>query len=124
MAASMKICVPIAEDRGLLSPVSPHFGHAPSFLIVDTATLAFRSVPNPLRTEGPRCDLQRALSEHRVEAYVVVGIGAKAVAGIAARGVPIYRAARGRVADALAELVAGNLPTVSGASDGPGWSNG
>lgn len=120
----MKLCVPIVEDRGLLSPVSPHFGHAPAFLIVDTATLAFRSIPNPIQTEGPRCDLQRALAEHRIEAYVVGGIGARALAGIAERSVPVYRAARGSVADALAELVAGNLPTVSGGSDGPGWSNG
>ena len=31
----MKICFPVAENKGLESPVYNHFGSAPMFLLVD-----------------------------------------------------------------------------------------
>ncbi len=120
----MRICIPIVENRGLLSPVSPHFAAAPMFLLVDTSTLAFRSIPNPHPTEGRRCDPYRALGGQPVDSFIVGGIGRNALAEIARRNVPVYRALRGRVADALAALIAGKLPTLREGTDGPGWALG
>jgi predicted Fe-Mo cluster-binding NifX family protein len=118
----MKICIPIVENRGLLSPVSPHFASAPMFLFVDTSTLAFRSIPNPSPAEGRRCDPFRALGAQPVDSFIVGGIGTNALTEIARRNVPVYRAVRGRVADALAALIAGKLPALREGTDGPGWA--
>lgn len=120
----MRFCIPILEDRGLLSPVSPHFGAAPMFLIVDGATLAYRSVPNPAGEAGPRCGVPGALSSHGIDAYIVGGIGDHALAEIARTRAPVWRADRGRVADALADQLAGRLPLVREGTKGPGWQPG
>ncbi len=116
----MKICIPVLENRGLLSPFSPHFGSAPMFLLVDTAGLAFSSVANPTASEGRRCDPYRSLGGQAVDSFIVAGIGTNALAEIVRRNVPIYRANRARVADALADLIAGKLPPVREGTNGPG----
>jgi predicted Fe-Mo cluster-binding NifX family protein len=120
--ADMKICIPIVENRGLLSPVSPHFATAPMFLLVDTLTLAFRSIPNLGPAEGCRCDPYRVLGDQPVDSFIVGGIGTNALTEIARRNVPVYRTVRGRVADALAGFIAGKLPTVREGTRGPGWA--
>jgi predicted Fe-Mo cluster-binding NifX family protein len=38
----MRVCIPIAKGLGLESRVSPHFGSAPLFMLVDPETRAFR----------------------------------------------------------------------------------
>lgn len=116
----MKICIPIVEDRGLLSPVSPHFASAPMFLLVDAATLAFRSVPNPSPAEGARCDPYRSLRGLAIDSFIVGGIGANALTVIRQGNVPVFRTGSDRVADALAELIAGTLPFLSHPRRGPG----
>lgn len=124
LRADMKLCIPIVENRGLLSPVSPHFAAAPMFLLVDTSTLAFRSIPNPSPEDGRRCDPYRALGDQPVDSFIVGGIGANALTELARRNVPVYRAARGRVADALAAFIAGKLPPLREGTGGPGWAVG
>jgi predicted Fe-Mo cluster-binding NifX family protein len=119
--AHVNVCIPILENRGLLSPVSPHFSAAPMFLLVDSATLAFRSLPNPPPAEGRRCDPYRALREEDVQWFIVGGIGQNALAEIARRNVPVHRTSRGTVADALAGWIAGRLPALRQGTDGPGW---
>jgi predicted Fe-Mo cluster-binding NifX family protein len=120
----MRFCIPILEDRGLLSPLSPHFGAAPMFLIVDGATLATHSVPNPADGAGPRCEVPAALAAHEVDAFIVGGIGDHALEEIGRTAARIYRAGKGRVADALAEQIAGRLPVVREGTRGPGWQVG
>jgi predicted Fe-Mo cluster-binding NifX family protein len=116
----MKICIPIVENLGLLSHVSPHLGTAPMLLLVDLSTLAFRSIPNPPRDEAGRCDPYRALDGQQVDSFIVGGIGAHALDAIERRSVPVYRSVGGRVADALAELIAGRLRILREPTNGPG----
>jgi predicted Fe-Mo cluster-binding NifX family protein len=115
----MNICIPIVENLGLLSFVSPHFGSAPMFLVVDTSTLAYRSIPNPPLDEG-QCDPYRALGDQPVDSFIVGGIGANALAEIERRKLPVYRSFGGRVADALADLLAGKLRFLREATNGRG----
>ncbi|GAO04708.1 NifB/NifX family molybdenum-iron cluster-binding protein [Anaeromyxobacter sp. PSR-1] len=108
---SATLCIPIEENRGLLSPVSRHFGRAPAFLLVDAATLAHRVLPNA-PSEHP-CDPCRALVNEDIDVFLVGGIGAHALEKIRGRRrIPVYRAPPGRVADALALHIAGRLPVV------------
>jgi predicted Fe-Mo cluster-binding NifX family protein len=56
-----------------------------------------------------------------VDSFIVGGIGTNALKEIARKRVPVYRAARGNVADALAAFTSGKLPTLETGTDGPGW---
>jgi predicted Fe-Mo cluster-binding NifX family protein len=55
----IRIAVPITEDRGLESPIFPHFGEAPTFAIVDTSVKdkilsELKMLENPFREEPKR----------------------------------------------------------------------
>lgn len=105
------LCIPIEENRGLLSPVSRHFGRAPAFLLVDAATLEHRLLPNA--PSDAACDPCRALLGEDVDVFLVGGIGAHALERIRSRRrIAVFRAPPGRVADALALYIAGRLPVV------------
>lgn len=68
----MNICIPIVEDRGFLSPISPHFARAPMFLLVEPSSLAHRCIPNPDPEPG-RCDLHGALDHEPIGSFIVGG---------------------------------------------------
>ncbi|MCG8566266.1 MAG: dinitrogenase iron-molybdenum cofactor [Desulfobacterales bacterium] len=52
----MKIAFPIKEDKGLESPLNPHFGTAKDFLIVDLETREVERVENQkLKDGGSSC---------------------------------------------------------------------
>lgn len=107
------VCVPIAEDRGLLSPVSPEFASAPMFLLVDSTTLAFRSIPNTAKRRKARgCDPCSALEDTLVDLLIVGQIGRDAIHQLASRGVAVHGGARGTAAEALAALIGGRLPAL------------
>lgn len=107
------VCVPIEEDRGLLSPVSPEFASAPMFLLVDSATLAFRSIPNTAqRREERGCDRCGALEDTLVDLLVVGRIERDAIDQLASRGVAVHGGACGTAVDALAALIGGRLPAL------------
>src|SRR5512133_1830475 len=100
------VCVPIEEDRGLLSPVSPDFASAPMFLLVDSATLAFRSIPNTAQRRKERgCEPCAALEDTIVHLLTVERIERETVDQLASRGVTVHSGARGTAADALASLM-------------------
>ena len=62
----MKVCIPVSEVRGLESPVHGHFGSAPAFLAVDSATLATEELANGDREHvHGACSPVRALAGDR-----------------------------------------------------------
>ncbi len=110
MATAEIICIPVDEARGLLSPVSAHFGRAARFLFVDSGTLVHRSIANEHPDDA--CDPYRALAHETVDVFIVGGIGSNALEEIRRRNIPVYLADRRGVADALASYIAGKLPRV------------
>ena len=107
------VCIPIAEDRGLLSPVSDGLDSAPMFLLVDSSTLAFRTIPNAAQRRRDRgCDSCEALEDTQIDLLIVASVGAASLARIVMRGVPVHGGARGTAADALADLISGRLPAL------------
>ena len=112
------VCIPIAEDRGLVSPVSDELDSAPMFLLVDSSTLAFRTIPNAAERRKDRgCDPCEALEDTAIDVLIVASVGAASLARIAMRGVAVHGGARGTAADALAELISGRLPVLLPARD-------
>lgn len=107
----MKIAFPIQEDEGPESVVHGHFGSAPCFLIVDKAKGSFEAIDNRDREhDHGRCRPLHALGGRPVDAVVVGGIGAGALAALNAAGIAVYRAVEGSVADNLKLIEAGFLP--------------
>ena len=110
----MKICIPVTEDKGTASPVSPHFGSAPLFMIVDTESGACRTVPNRNAHHGHgMCMPLASLAGESVEGMVVGGIGMGALAKLGAAGVRVLRSEHSTVEATLAAFLAGSLQTMS-----------
>ena len=110
----MKVCIPINEDRGLDSAVCEHFGSAPGFLMVDTATGDCRAIANENQHHGHgMCQPLQALAGEQVDGMVVGGIGMGAVNKLMAAGVAVYKSSFPTVRETLDALAAGTLPTVT-----------
>ena len=72
----MNICIPVNADEGLASPVCAHFGSAPFFMIIDTASGACRALPNGNQHHAHgMCQPLAALAGENLDAIVVGGIG-------------------------------------------------
>lgn len=110
----MKICIPVSENRGLESPVCGHFGSAPAFLLFDSDAGTFRVIENDnSHHEHGQCVPVAMLASERVDAFVVGGIGAGALAKLLATGAVVYRGALGPASAALEALANGALQGVT-----------
>ena len=108
------VCIPVADDRGLQAPVARGLDAAAVLLLVDATTLAFRAVSNaPRRRQERGCDPCEALDDVPVDAVLVESIEADALARLTRRNLPVYRAASGTAASALADFVAGRLRSLT-----------
>jgi predicted Fe-Mo cluster-binding NifX family protein len=109
----VNICIPITNDEGLESPVCAHFGSAPAFLIVDTDSGACRAVTNANQHHGHgMCAPLSSLQGERIDAMVVGGIGAGAMAKLAAAGIAVHLAGHATVRETVAAFRAGTLPVM------------
>ncbi len=106
----MNLCIPVTEDRGLQSPLSSHFGSAPFFMIVDTASGDLRAIPNHNSHHGHgMCQPLSFLAGERVDGMVVGGIGMRALGRLQALGIRAFLAECATVGDAVAAYQAGSL---------------
>jgi predicted Fe-Mo cluster-binding NifX family protein len=109
----MNVCIPIAEDRGLESPVAGHFGSTPFFMIVDTASGACRAIVNGNRHHGPGpCNPLVSLVGEPLDCVVVGAIGPGALDKLRALGIPVRASGHTTVAEVLEALKADALPVV------------
>ncbi|QWV97347.1 diguanylate cyclase [Geomonas nitrogeniifigens] len=106
----MKICFPVETNQGLSSPVYGHFGSAPGFLLVDSATGECVAIGNGDRVhQHGACNPVAGLGGYVVDAVVVGGIGGGALHKLNAAGMRVYRAGADTVADNLALFQANRL---------------
>jgi len=109
----VRIAFPVQDDLGIDSVVYNHFGSAPVFVIVDPATSAVFSVQNrDQQHEHGACNPLRALDDQRVDAVIVGGIGAGALAKLNRTGIKVYRSVAATVGENLALFGAGSLPVI------------
>jgi predicted Fe-Mo cluster-binding NifX family protein len=110
----MIVCVPILKEEGARSPVSPHFGSAPLFALVDTAGGGIRFVTNRNDAhEHGRCSPLRALQGERIDAVAVLGIGGGALAKLRAAGIRVYQAEQDTAGAAAAAVGNGSAREVT-----------
>ena len=109
----MQICIPVTEDRGLDSPVSAHFGSAPAFMIVDTASGNGRIVANNNQHHAHgMCQPLAALAGETVDGIIVGGIGMGALMKLRAAGITVYRAGHPTVGETLVAFRDGSLQPI------------
>jgi predicted Fe-Mo cluster-binding NifX family protein len=106
----MKVCFPVENNEGIQSKVFGHFGSAPIFLVIDTATKEVAEVINrDQHHEHGRCSPLKALGGKEVDAVVVGGIGGGAIGGLTRAGIQVFKAQDGTVADNIEKFVAKEL---------------
>jgi len=110
----MRLCIPVAADQGMDSPVFGHFGSAPMFAIHDTESgeTVFTDNGNEHHAHG-HCQPVGALGDQAVDAILVGGMGGHAVSRLSAAGIKVYRAAPGTLADAVEAWRAGTLEEIT-----------
>lgn len=112
----MRVCIPMFEDQGLAGTPYGHFGSAPYFLLYYTETKQAETIDNrDMHHEHGACNPLMALNGARVDALVVGGIGARAIAGLNTLGIRVYRSVPGSVEDNVRRLAGGELQELTAA---------
>ncbi|MFC2095577.1 NifB/NifX family molybdenum-iron cluster-binding protein [Candidatus Bipolaricaulota bacterium] len=121
----MKLCIPVQGNKGLDSKVSMHFGSAPFFLLVDSETSQFELVENHDEHHAHgMCHPVGALNGASVDAVVVGGIGRRAIEGLNAAGIKVYRSSEGSAQHILDAAVHETLEEMTADGACAGHSNG
>lgn len=116
----MRMLVPSLDDQGLGSPLADHFGRAPWYTIVDTATGDVAAIANAVADhDSASCSpIDLLLAETTLDAVACKGIGRRPLATLEAAGIPVYAAAGLHVNDVLEAGRAGRLQPVASRSSG------
>jgi len=110
----MKLCIPVAENRGTESEVYGHFGSAPVFAFHDTESgeTAFADNATAEHAHGA-CNPMQALAGQTVDALIVGGIGARAVARLNEQNIKVFRAVEGTLQDVIERHAGETLEEIS-----------
>lgn len=110
----MNICVPVLEDEGMKSRLSPHFGSAPFFAIADTVTGNHRTIRNQNEAhQHGMCNPLNAIRGERIDVLVVGGIGGGALSKLQAVGIAVMSANSPTLGEIIAEYKAGALHEIN-----------
>ncbi len=98
----MKIAFPIAEDKGLESPLNSHLGTAKDFLVVDTETQSLERLENQkLKEGGSSCKTGVFGKDTGINAVVTQCIGDGSLRGLNSVDIAVYAAQGDTVAQNL-----------------------
>jgi predicted Fe-Mo cluster-binding NifX family protein len=93
------------------SRVYTHFGSAPMFIVVDTATNGMSAIVNRDQDHSHgACNPVRALDSQMVDAIVVGGIGGGALSRLNQLGIRVYRASAPSIWENVSMFLAEQLP--------------
>ena len=111
----MKICV-TSTGENLDADVDPRFGRCTYFIIVDSETLKFKSIPNPNVSAPGGAGIQsaQAVANEGVEAVVTGNVGPNAFQTLSSLGMKVFAGAKGKVKEAIDDYKNGKLKEVSG----------
>lgn len=98
----MNICIPTVDNKGMQSMVSPHFGMAPYFTLVNSETMETRGILNERVDHGQgACKPLAGLEGYSVDVLIVSGMGHRAIARLAESGTQAFLFTGKTVAEAL-----------------------
>ena len=119
----MKIAVTAAGPT-LDSPLDPRFGRAAYFILYDQESQIFEAAdnsPSLNAVQGAGIQAAEKIVKLGAEALISGHCGPKAFRVLAAAGIAVYNTEAGTVAEALAELTAGNLTQAASADVAGHW---
>lgn len=106
----MYLCLPATSESGLESRLSPHFGSAPFFALVDTGTGSVQvEVNDHARHQPGMCTPTKGLENRGLDAVVCRGMGSRAVRALNGAGIPVMVTDAWTVADAVTAFHEGAL---------------
>lgn len=105
----MQICIPTLDRNGLNSAVSPHFGKASAFAVVNDETNEISFLENNGTHHGGALTPAQIIGQAGVDVVLCGGLGVKAVRLFEQQGVMVYCNASGTVSDALKAYKTGDL---------------
>jgi predicted Fe-Mo cluster-binding NifX family protein len=113
----MKVIV-TAEGADLKAPTSPRFGRCPTYVLVETETMAFEAMPNPAASASGGAGIQAAqfVVEQGAQAVLTGNVGPNAADVLGAASVAVYVNDESTVQTAVEAFKAGRLPVASGAT--------
>ncbi len=110
----MRLCLPTTDGSGLTSRLSPHFGSAPFFTLVDTAAGQVEAWSNAHEHhEHGRCNPAKGLMSRDLDAVVCRGLGMRALQHLLDTGIPVLVTEAWTVAGALEAFHAGELKAMN-----------
>ena len=111
-----RIAVPSMENGGLDGQRAGHFGHCDVFTLIDVKDGEIEQVTtlnNKEHVQGGCMVPVNLLSENRVNALIVGGIGMRPLMGFRQAGIDVYHdAARPEIRPVVEDLIAGNLSII------------
>jgi len=107
-----------ANGTDLNAPASPVFGRCPTYIFVDTETMAFEALENPAIGAPGGAGIQAAqfVVERGAQAVVTGNAGPNAFNVLQSANVSVYLSGGGTVREAVEAYTAGQLFATSGAS--------
>jgi predicted Fe-Mo cluster-binding NifX family protein len=108
----MRIAISAGESKGLDSPVSPHFGRCPFFVLVDVEgqeVKAIQTVPNPYYGHHEPGQVPGFVHSQKADVMLTGGMGGRAVGFFGQYGIQAVTGAAGSVRHALEQFLSGDL---------------
>ena len=105
----MKVAIPTLGTRGLEEDISPHFGRAPTFTIVDMETNEVRVLPNTSEHMGGIGLPPQHMANAGAQVMLCSGLGPRAIQMFRQFGIIVYVGASGKVKDAIQAWQEGRL---------------
>lgn len=106
----MKICIPTLDNKGLQSPISPHFGRAPTYTIYETELKTIQIIPNTNNHKEGKCNPTDLFADKNITIMLCQGIGLGALTKLNTLNIAVYTGAKGHVQDALDAYHLNKLP--------------
>ncbi|MCP4672864.1 MAG: dinitrogenase iron-molybdenum cofactor biosynthesis protein [Desulfobacula sp.] len=112
-----KIAIPSNGEGGLEGTRAGHFGHCDVFTLIDVKNGEIKEVSilqNQEHVQGGCMVPVNLLSENRVNALIVGGIGMRPLMGFRQVGIDVYHDdQRAEIEPVVKDLIAGKLPQIS-----------
>jgi predicted Fe-Mo cluster-binding NifX family protein len=112
MNGTRRIVVAAADELGLEGQVSAHFGHSPAVVVVvvaDGKIVESTVVVTPAAGSVHQCGMPTFIARQNADVVVAGGMGPGAIQALAGAGIVVATGATGRVRDAVAKYLQGDL---------------
>jgi len=108
----MRVAVSADDSQGLESPVSPHFGRCPYYILIDLDdrnVKQVRAIENPFYGQHQPGQVPAFVHQQGVDVMLTGGMGQRAIAFFQQYGIQAVTGAMGSVRHALESYLGGDL---------------